>query len=112
MLLMKNETEKAYPQQSTTDKDGEYSFLYTECGNSWYSVNTDPMKQDNCIYPKCGRIVKVVMENFMKKLFIFEENDVEELIKNTNITMVILDTVFRENKVDRIRAIGLCGICY
>ena len=32
MVLMKNETEKAYPQQSTVDKDGEYSYLYTECG--------------------------------------------------------------------------------
>ena len=47
MVLMKNETEKAYPQQSTADKDGEYIYLYTECGNSWYSVNTDPMRRDN-----------------------------------------------------------------
>ena len=24
-------TEKGYPRQSTVDKDGEYSFLFTEC---------------------------------------------------------------------------------
>lgn len=67
MVFMRNETEKAYPQQSTADKDGEYSYLYTECGNSWYSVNTDPMRRDNCICPKCGRIVKVVMEGAYEK---------------------------------------------
>lgn len=55
------ETEKAYPVQSTNDKDGEYRFLRTECGNSWYSIKTDPMKRDNCICPKCGRTVRVVM---------------------------------------------------
>ena len=44
MVLMQKETEKAYPQQSTADNDGEYSYLYSECGNSWYSVNTDPMR--------------------------------------------------------------------
>lgn len=38
----------------------------------------------------------------MKKVFILEENDVEELIKNANITMAILDTVLREDKVDQI----------
>ncbi|MBD5534574.1 MAG: hypothetical protein HDQ99_02720 [Lachnospiraceae bacterium] len=65
MVLMRNETEKAYPQQSTVDKDEEYSYLYTECGNSWYSVNTDPMHRDNCICPKCGRTVKVVMEGIL-----------------------------------------------
>lgn len=53
-------TEKAYPRQSTADKDGEYSYLYTECGNWWYSVKTDPMYRDNCICPKCGKVVKVV----------------------------------------------------
>lgn len=63
MVRMKDETEKAYPRQSTEDKDGEYRYLYTECGNFWYSVNTDPMRRDNCICPKCGRTVKVVMEN-------------------------------------------------
>lgn len=40
---MSEETEKAYAWPSKTDQDGEYSFLLTECGNSWYSVNTDPM---------------------------------------------------------------------
>lgn len=63
MVLMKNETEKAYPRQSTADKDNEYSYLFTECGNWWYSVNTNPMRRDNCKCPKCGRIVKVIMEN-------------------------------------------------
>ena len=60
-----NETEKAYPQQSTADKDGEYSYLYTECGNLWYSVNTDPMRRDRRICPKCGRIVKIVVEGMV-----------------------------------------------
>lgn len=62
MVLMKNETEKGYPRQGTADKDNEYSCLYTECGNWWYSVNTDSLRRDNCISPKCGRVVKVVME--------------------------------------------------
>ena len=61
MVLMKKETEKAYPRQSTADKDGEYSYLYTECENSWYFVSTDPMRRNNCICPNCGRTVKVVM---------------------------------------------------
>lgn len=38
----------------------------------------------------------------MKSVFILEENDVEELIKNANVTMAILDTVLREDKVDQI----------
>ncbi|MBD5534575.1 MAG: hypothetical protein HDQ99_02725 [Lachnospiraceae bacterium] len=38
----------------------------------------------------------------MKKVFILEENDVEELIKNANITMAILGTVLREDNVDQI----------
>lgn len=65
MVAKQNETEKAYPRQSTADKDGEYSYLYTECKNWWYSVNTDPMRRDNCICPKCGRTVKVVMEGVL-----------------------------------------------
>jgi hypothetical protein len=56
------EFEKAYPMKSTKCKEGEYRFLRTECGNSWYSVKTDPMKRDGCICPKCGRTVRVVME--------------------------------------------------
>ena len=55
------ETEKAYARPATTDKDGEYSYLYTECGNWWYSVKTNPMYRNNCICPKCGRTVKVIM---------------------------------------------------
>lgn len=54
-------TEKAYAWPSKTDHDGEYSFLLTECGNSWYSVNTDPMHRNGCICPKCGKIVQVVI---------------------------------------------------
>lgn len=57
---MEYETENAYPRQSTTDKEGEYSYLYTECGNWWYSVNTDPVRRNNCICPKCKKVVKVV----------------------------------------------------
>lgn len=54
-------TEKGYPWQSTMDNEGEYSFLLTECGNAWYSVNTDPMRRNNCICPKCGKTVKVII---------------------------------------------------
>ena len=36
------ETEKAYARQSVGDKDGEYSYLRTECGNWWYSVKKNP----------------------------------------------------------------------
>ena len=57
-----NETENGYSRQGIGDKDGEYSYIFNECGNYWYSVNTNPMKRDRCVCPKCGRIVKVVME--------------------------------------------------
>lgn len=56
------EFENAYPMKSTECKKGEYRFLRTECGNSWYSVKTDPMKRDGCICPKCGRTVRVVIK--------------------------------------------------
>ena len=49
------ETEKAIPRPATTDKEGEYSYLFTECGNVWYSVTKDPMYRNNCICPKCGK---------------------------------------------------------
>lgn len=58
---MKVETEKAYAWPSITDLPGEYSFLLTECGNTWYSVNADPRYRDGCICPKCGKIVQVVI---------------------------------------------------
>lgn len=58
---MKIETEKAYAWPSKTDQNGEYSFLLTECGNSWYSVNTNPMYRNGCICPKCGKIVQVIV---------------------------------------------------
>ena len=59
--IMSEEMEKAYAWPSTTDRDGEYSFLLTECGSSWYSANTDPMYRNGCICPKCGKIVQVVI---------------------------------------------------
>lgn len=43
MVISKNEPEKTYPRQSAADKDNEYRYLHTECGNLWYSVKTDPM---------------------------------------------------------------------
>ena len=55
------ETEKAYPRPAVTDKEGEYSYLFTECGNRWYSTTTDPMYRDGCICPKCGKVIKVIM---------------------------------------------------
>lgn len=61
------ETEKAIPRPATTDKDGEYSYLLTECGNMWYSVTKDPMYRNNCICPKCGKTVLVDMTSIQKK---------------------------------------------
>ena len=55
------ETERAYPMSCVSDKNGEYSYLITECGNKWYSVETNPMWRDGCLCPKCGRTIKVVM---------------------------------------------------
>lgn len=55
------ETEKAYARPAITDQIGEYSYLYTECKNWWYSVNTDPMYRNGCICPKCGKVVQVIM---------------------------------------------------
>ena len=47
-----NENENGYPRQGIGDKDGEYSYIFTECGNYWYSVNSNPMKRDRCVCPK------------------------------------------------------------
>lgn len=57
------QTEKAYARPSITDKEGEYSFLKTECGNIWYSINTNPMKRNGCICPKCGKTIEVIIPN-------------------------------------------------
>lgn len=56
------DVEKAYPCKSKSDGLGEYSFLRTECGNSWYSVNPNPMRRNGCICPRCGKTVKVIMK--------------------------------------------------
>lgn len=61
------ETEKAIPRPATTDKEGEYSYLLTECGNVWYSVTKDPMYRNNCICPKCGKTGLVDMTSIQKK---------------------------------------------
>lgn len=61
------ETEKAIPRPATTDKEGEYSYLLTECGNTWYSVTKDPMYRNNCICPKCGKTVLVDITSIQKK---------------------------------------------
>ena len=55
--------EKGYPRQSTVDKDGEYHYILTECGNFWYSVVGNPMYRNHCVCPKCGKTVEVVMPN-------------------------------------------------
>ncbi len=54
-------SEKAYPRPAVNDKSGEYSYLFTECGNIWYSTTKDPMYRNGCICPKCGKTVKVIM---------------------------------------------------
>lgn len=53
--------ENGYPRQSVGDKDGEYSYIRTQCGNYWYSVKKNPIYRDNCICPKCGKVVRVIM---------------------------------------------------
>lgn len=53
--------ERAYPRPAKGDKEGEYSYLFTECGNTWYSTTKNPMYRDNCICPKCRKIIKVIM---------------------------------------------------
>ena len=47
------------------DKEGEYSYLFTECGNTWYSTTKNPMYRDNCICPKCRK--KIVSDNAKKR---------------------------------------------
>ena len=62
------ETESGYPRQATDDKDGEYSYIWTPCQNFWYSVVKDPMYRDGCICPKCGKTVRVIMEDRCEKM--------------------------------------------
>lgn len=59
--------ENGYARPGTGDDFGEYSYIYTECGNWWYSVNTDPMHRDGCICPKCGKLLTLLYRN--KKVF-------------------------------------------
>ena len=58
------DTEKAYARPETGDDFGEYSYLYTECGNFWYSVDPNPMRRDSCICPKCGKTVRVIVPKY------------------------------------------------
>lgn len=55
------EIEKAYPRTSKGDKEGEYNYLISKCGNMWYSVVKNPMYRNNCICPKCRKVIKVIM---------------------------------------------------
>lgn len=59
--IRSKQTENGYPRPSTTDKDEEYSYIRTDCQNMWYSTITDPMYRNNCICPKCGKVIKVIM---------------------------------------------------
>ena len=63
---MINDCENGYARQGTCDDFGEYSYIYTECGNSWYSVDSNPMRRDGCICPNCGKIVKVVVPEYSR----------------------------------------------
>lgn len=60
--MSKIEYENGYPRKATCDKGDEYSFIFTECGNYWYSINNDPMYRNNCKCPKCGKYVKIVIQ--------------------------------------------------
>lgn len=64
--MKSREYEKGYPRKSTGDGLGEFSYIYTECGNMWFSVKSDPMYRDNCRCPKCHKIVRVVKEEMEK----------------------------------------------
>ena len=68
MIARSRETEYGYARRSNKDKDGEYSYIITECDNAWYSVKTDPMLRNNCLCPKCGRRVMVVIPGVPYKL--------------------------------------------
>lgn len=42
-----NECEIAYARPGIGDDFGEYSYLYTQCGNWWYSVNRSEIQFGN-----------------------------------------------------------------
>ena len=64
--MVKYRTEKGYPRPGTGDRLGEFSYIFTECGNHWYSVNKNPMRRNGCICPKCGAVVEVDMSEAEK----------------------------------------------
>lgn len=41
------------------DKSGKGSWIITECGNRWYSVDSNPMRRNGCLCPKCGKTIVV-----------------------------------------------------
>lgn len=45
--------ENAYPREGTNDKDGEMSWLYTDCGHFLYCSGGNYMKYDGCLCPAC-----------------------------------------------------------
>lgn len=55
------ETEIGYARHTTTNTG---SYIYTECKNWWYSVRTNPMDRNNCICPKCHKVIKVDMRDW------------------------------------------------
>lgn len=63
IIARSNETEYGYAHQSNLNKNGEYSYIITECNNVWYSVKTNPMLRDGCLCPKCGRTIKIIIPN-------------------------------------------------
>ena len=52
-------SEKAWPRPAVCDKDGEYSYIITECQNLMYCVNGSYMRYDNAICPRCGKVIHV-----------------------------------------------------
>lgn len=44
---------------ATHEAHGMGSYILTECGNQWFSINDDPMARDGVICPRCGRKVSV-----------------------------------------------------
>ena len=58
---MKEGFENGYATQGVVDKEGEYSFIRTECKNTWYSIDKNPMRRNGCKCTKCGKTIKVII---------------------------------------------------
>lgn len=73
------ETEIGIARPSVT---GDGSYILTECKNWWFSISNNPMRRDNCICPKCGKVVKVDMRLYAAIVGVIEvpiDNDYKDV---------------------------------